>query len=65
MAYRRWKLYFFYQKGKSDAGFTDYFRSFLCCNEFVESKEQTGLLIRTIRDYFVAEKMDAEEAKKY
>lgn len=41
----------------------DYFRSLLCCTEFVESKEQTGLLIRTIRDYVVAEKMDAEEAK--
>lgn len=54
----------FVKKGKSDADFTDYFRSFLGCAEFVESKEQTGLLIQAIRDYCVAEKMDAEEAKK-
>jgi nucleoid-associated protein len=53
----------FVKKGKSDADFTDYFRNFLGCAEFVESKEQTGLLIQAIRDYCVAEKLDANEAK--
>jgi nucleoid-associated protein len=54
----------FVKKGKSDADFTDYFRNFLGCAEFVESKEQTSLLIQAIRDYCDAEKLDAEEAKK-
>lgn len=54
----------FVKKGKTDADFTDYFRKFLGCAEFVESREQTGLLIKAIRDYCVASKLDPEEAKK-
>lgn len=54
----------FVKKGRSDADFTDYFRNFLGCAEFVESKEQTSLLIQAIRDYCVATNLDADEAKK-
>jgi nucleoid-associated protein len=54
----------FAKKGKSDQDFTDYFRKFVACAEFVESKEQTGLLINAIRKYCVASALDAEEAKK-
>lgn len=53
----------FVKKGKSDADFTDYFRTFLGCAEFVESKEQTGLLIQTIRDYCADIKLNATESK--
>lgn len=54
----------FVKKGRADADFTDYFRSFLGCAEFVESKEQTALLVQTIREYCVAEKLNADDAKK-
>ncbi|MBC3876643.1 nucleoid-associated protein [Undibacterium sp. FT79W] len=54
----------FVKKGKADANFTDYFRKFLGCAEFVESREQTGLLIKAIRDYCVDSQLSPEEAKK-
>lgn len=54
----------FVKKGRADADFTDYFRNFLGCAEFIESKEQTGLLIQVIREYCVAEKFSVDDSKK-
>ncbi len=54
----------FVKKGRADADFTDYFRNFLGCAEFVESKEQTSLLIETIRNYCKAEQLSADDTQK-
>ncbi|MES3022779.1 MAG: nucleoid-associated protein [Pseudomonadota bacterium] len=54
----------FVKKGKSDADFTDYFRNFLGCAEFVESKGQTEKIVQVIREYCVASKLPPDEAKK-
>jgi nucleoid-associated protein len=54
----------FVKKGRADADFTDYFRNFLGCAEFVESKNQTVLVIDAIRDYCVDQKLTPDEAKK-
>lgn len=54
----------FAKKGKSDADFTDYFRNFLGCAEFVESKGQTEQIVQVIRDYCAASNLIPEDAKK-
>ena len=49
---------------KKSKDYTGYFRDFIGCAEYVESKEQTTLLVQAIRDYCVEAKLPADEAQK-
>lgn len=54
----------FVKKGRSDQDFTDYFRKFLGCAEFVESKTQTEKIVQVIRDYCNESNFIPDEVKK-
>jgi len=53
----------FARKGSGNKKFTEYFRDFIGCDEFVESRAQTATLIRVIKEYCTACNMTPEEAK--
>jgi nucleoid-associated protein len=54
----------FARKGAGNRKFTDYFRNFVGCDEFIESAAQTNEIIRVIKDYCVDKNLSPVEARK-
>jgi nucleoid-associated protein len=54
----------FARKGASNRKFTDYFRNFIGCDEFIESTAQTNEIIQVIKNYCADTQLTPDEAKK-